>query len=277
MDEGLAVSSPRWTAAVVLAALVAVYWDLFGRMAHVWWNHEYAGHGMFVPLFSAVIAIGDRDRLSKFAERGSWRGLAVIALGLGLLRAGAALGSLLLEGLSVPVVVGGLVLLAFGARTLVRAAFPVAFLGLMVPLPQAVAEAVTIHLQVFATNVAGLVLRLFDIPFLRDGVVIELAGVTLQVAEACNGLRFLIGLVVLTLAFAQITQDRLWQKLALAGAAVPMAVMANAVRVAGISTAAHFYGPEALGSPHLLIGKVVWIGTIGGLVALGLGLRRLGA
>ena len=271
------MSANRWCAVLVALALAALYSDLFRRLAQLWWENDYAGHGMFVPLFSAVIATTERDRMREAANRGHWAGLIIIALGVAIFELGAAVGSLLVEGLSVPVAIAGLVMLAVGTGVLRLAAFPVGFLALMVPLPQQVADTVTIHLQMFAAGVAGVVLGLFDIPFLRHGVVIELAGVTLQVAEACNGLRFLVGLFVLTLAYAHLTQDRWWHKALLAIAAVPVAILANAIRVAGIAAAAHFVGGEAvLGAPHLLIGKVVWIGTIGGLIGLGLAMRRAG-
>jgi len=276
VDQGAIVRPPRWIVPVILLSLAALYWDFFGRIAQLWWNYDYAGHGMFVPLFSAVIAIGQYERLVASADRGRWAGLGIVVIGLGIFAAGTAIRSLVVEGLSVPVVVAGLVVLAFGVRTLREAAFAVAFLALMVPLPQPAVDAVTTHLQIFAAIVAGGVLGLFGIPFLRNGDVIELAGLTLQVAEACNGVRFLLGVVVLTLAYAEVTQRRLWRKAALAAAAIPAAVLANAVRVAGISTAAHFYGAEALGTPHLIIGKIVWIGTIVGLVLLGLAIRRVG-
>lgn len=271
------MSAKRFAALVIVITLAALYWDLFRRLAQLWWNYDYAGHGMFVPLFSVVIAAAERDRLRACATRGHWGGLVVIAFGVAIFALGASAQSLVVEGMSVPLAVAGLVMLAFGPYVLRLAAFPVGFLALMVPLPQHVADAVTIYLQMFAAGVAGVVLGLFGIPFIRNGVTIELAGATLQVAEACNGLWFLIGLFVLTLAFAHMTQDGWWRKAVLAAAAVPVAVVANAIRVAGISAAAHFVGAEAvLGTPHLVIGKVVWIGTIVGLIALGIAMRRVG-
>ena len=267
----------RWTAAGLTILLAALYWPVFTRMAGLWWTHEYAGHGMFVPLFSAIIAWTERDRLVAARDRGRAAGLVVVLIGVGILGLGRARQSLLLEGVSVAVVVAGLVLLAFGARTLRAAAFPIGLLVLMVPLPQEIVEAVTLSLQLFAANVAGWVLNLFGIPFLRTGVTLELAGATMAVAEACNGLRFLLALFVLTLAFAYITQTGVWRKAALAAAAIPVAILANAIRVASIAVAAQYAGADAaLGAAHLVIGKVIWLGTIGGLIALGLAMRRTG-
>jgi exosortase len=268
----------RWTAAALTLTLAALYWDVFVRMAALWWTHEYAGHGMFVPIFSAIIAWAERDRLRATADRGRPGGLLLVLLGATVLVLGRLGRSILVEGLSVAVVIAGLVLLAFGAGTLRAAAFPIGFLVLMVPLPQQAVEAVTLSLQLFAASAAGLVLSLFGIPFLRDGVTLELAGATLAVAEACNGLRFLLGLFVVTVAYAYVTQVGVWRKVVLSAAAVPVAILANAARVASIAVAAQYAGPEvALGTGHLWIGKVVWLGTIGGLLALGLAMRQTGA
>jgi exosortase len=270
------MNAKRWTAASLVIGLAVLYWGVFRQLVDVWWHYEYAGHGMFVPVLSLVAAIRERDQLREAATGGQWGGLLPVFLGISVLRLGAHLESLVIEALSVPVVIAGLLMLAAGAAALRHAMFPIAFLVLMAPVPQAIVDAVTLHVQIFAATAAGVAMNAFGIPFFRDGVMIELAGVTLHVAEACNGLRFLLGLFAVTLAYAYITQDGAWRKALLASAAIPVAVLANALRVAGIATAAHFYGAQAVhGAPHLVIGKVVWIGTIAGLMGLGLLLRRL--
>jgi exosortase len=277
VDEGEVMNPRRWVAACLAIGLVLLYWDLSRRLALLWWHYEYAGHGMFVPILSLAAAIRERHQLRDASNDGHWSGLVPLLLGIGVLRLGAHLENVVVEALSVPIVIAGLVMLTAGTTALRHAAFPIGFLVLMAPVPQPVIDSVTLHVQIFAASVAGAALNVFGIPFFRDGVMIELAGVTLHVAEACNGLRFLLGLFAITLAYAHITQHSAWQKAALAGAAIPIAVLANAFRVAGIATAAHLYGAGAVhGAPHLVIGKVVWIVTIAGLMVLGLLLRRVG-
>ncbi len=98
---------------------------------------------------------------------------------------------------------------------------------------------------------------------------------TLKVAEACNGLRFLMALLVLTAAFAQITQRTVGRKTALIAAAIPVAILANAMRVAAIVVGVHYLGPEAAsGTIHNWIGKGVWGLTLVPLVGLGFLLAR---
>ena len=176
------------------------------------------------------------------------------------------------------IVLGGIVHWIWGPSMLRAAAFPLGFLVLMVPLPYVVVAAVTLDLQRFAAGFAGRALSLLDVPFAQEGVTIELPALTLQVAEVCNGLRFLAALLVLTLAFAHVTQRTVTSKIVLTLSAIPVAIVANAVRVTGIVLAVQYIGPHAAsGVIHNSIGKGVWALTIAALVGLGLFLRRSGA
>jgi exosortase len=177
----------------------------------------------------------------------------------------------------VPIAVAGLVLWAVGPRALRVAAFPVAFLALISPLPRAFVAAVTSDLQLFAAWFAGGALDLLGVPSYLEGDVLQLPTITLRVAEVCNGLRFLTAILVLTLAFAQITQRTLGRKLALVAAAAPVAIVANAVRVTAIALATQYWGPAAAsGWIHHMIGKGVWALTLLPLIALGWWLGRRG-
>lgn len=269
-------AAPSWWrelgAAVVLAGLYA---PAVGDLVRAWQDNAYAGHGVFVPLFSALIAWIERDRLRAAFGPGHPAGIAVIGAGLALLALGTWTESLLVKGLSIAVVVAGLVAWSRGWACLRAAAFPVGFLLLMAPLPQAVVAAVTLKIQLFAAAVAVGMLRLLDLPVYQRGVVIELPAMTLQVAEACNGLRFLMALLVATAAFAQVTQRNVRRKITLFAAAIPVAIVANAMRVAAITLAVHWVGPEAAsGTIHNWIGKSVWGATLIPLIALAFVLAR---
>ena len=261
---------------LVVLVVATLYTPTLLAMAHVWWTDTYAGHGMFVPLFCVLVAWMERDRLRAAVGRGSAAGLVFLAVGFAVLGVGHAAGSLLLQGLSVPLAVAGLVAWSFGLRFLRHAAFPVWFLALMVPLPRPVVDAFTLDLQLFAASVAASALRLLDIPIHRVGTLIELPSLTLRVAEVCNGLRFLMALLVLTTAFAQVTQRTIPRKITLALSSIPIAILANAARVAAIGVGVHLIGPEAAsGTIHHWIGKGVWGLTLIPLAALGFLLSRI--
>jgi exosortase len=263
---------------VLVVVLAALYAPALAEIARVWWTDTYAGHGMFVPLFSALVAWTERERLRAAAGPGHPVGIAAIAAGVGLLVLGSLWGSLLVKGISIAVVIAGLVAWSFGLRCLRAAAFPIAFLLLMAPLPRPVVAAVTLQTQLFAAAFAAAAVRLFDLPVYQTGVTIELPAVTLQVVEACNGLRFLMALLVLTAAFAHLTQRSAWRKVVLVASAIPFAILANAARVAAIALGVYFVGPQvASGTIHHMIGKAVWALTLIPLIVLGLLLARGGA
>jgi exosortase len=264
----------RWIVPLLLAA---VYASTFRWMMRVWWWDAYAAHGVFVPFFSAHFLWVDRAGLRASAEGGDRRGWVLVGLGLAMLAGGWWQTSLLLQGLSSVVTVAGLVVAIFGPRCLRRGLFAIAFLVFMVPLPRWIVAAVTAELQLFAAIFAGAALSLLDVPFYRHGVMIELPALSIEVAEICNGLRFLTALVVLTVALAQMSQRTTRRKVVLALSAIPIAIAANAVRVAAVVMAAHYIGPEAAsGVVHNTIGKVVWGLTLVPLAVVGVLLRRGG-
>ena len=266
-----------FTRAFVLLVLAGLYYPVLAQMMQIWLTHQYAGHGIFVPLFSAVLLWMERDRLRTVPRTEDRTGLAVIFLGVGVLALGYWTDSLLIEGWSVVIAVAGAVLWCLGRQWLRVVAFPVGFLTLMVPLPRPLVDAVTLDLQLFAAGFSGWILRLLDIPVYLSGVVIELPTMTLEVAEICNGLRFLMALMVLTVAFAQVTQRGWLRKTALIVSAIPIAILANASRVAVIALAVHFIGPHAAtGVIHHAIGKAVWALTLAPLIAVGFALSRGG-
>jgi exosortase len=260
---------------LLILPVAGLYAPVFADMARAWWTHPYAGHGVFVPAFSAFLVLWHWDRIHAAAGRPNPAGILVIILALATLALGKSSGRLLVQDLSVVGAVAGAVLWTVGERCLRAVAFPVAFLVFMAPLPNAIVDPVTLHLQLFAASVAGLVLEILDVPFYQSGVEIVLPTITLNVAEVCNGLRFLMALVVLTIAFAYMSQRSLLRAVLLVASAIPIAILANAARVATIAVAVHYVGPQAAsGMIHHAIAKAVWALTLVPVAALGLALRH---
>jgi exosortase len=265
-----------WPLAVSLVTLA--YLPFLGEIVHRWRVDPYAGHGMFVPLYSAFLLWADRHRLGAVPRRRMPGGALVVVGALALLAAGWWLDTIMLQGLSLVAAVAGLVLWAHGARRLRAAAFPIAFLLFMMPLPRSIVDALTLELQAFAAGFAGEVLSVLGVPHHRFGITIELPRLTLEVAEGCNGLRFLMALVTLAAALAQSTQRTPARKVALVAFAVPLALLANAGRVAAVCLAAYYIGPQAAaGMPHHTIGKGVWALALTPLLLAAVVLRRRGA
>ena len=277
LAQRAAASAPvAWgLAAVAAAALAAVFAPLGPELLHAWRTNEYAGHGPFVPVYAAFLLWLDRERLAAAPRRLEPLGMLPALLGVAGFALGRAADSLTLQVGSLALALAGALLLCFGPRVLRAAAFPVAFLALMMPLPQAIVDAVTLPIQHFGAWLASTVMGLAGVPHHRSGIILELPNVTLAVVEGCNGLRFLMALVTLTGAFAQATLVRWQDKLLLTLAAIPVALTANAIRVTALSLAAYYVGAHAArGLTHHSIGKGVWAAAIVPLVVFGLLLRR---
>jgi exosortase len=260
---------------VIVVGLGLAYAPTAREMIRIWQRDTYAGHCIFVPIFSAFLLWSDRERLRNAAGKGSPAGVFVLLAGLALLVFGQAERNLTLQALSLVVTVAGATLWGFGSRCLREAWFPIAFLALSMPLPRAIVRACSYDLQLFAARFAAFVVTLLGTPIHRRGLFLELPSVTLEVAEICNGLRFMSAMLVLTVAFAQMTQRTAGAKIGLVLAAPPLAVLANGVRVVALALGAEYIGPQAVtGILHHSIGKVVWLLAIVPMVALGFILRR---
>jgi exosortase len=272
---GALVQTP-WIAAAAAVVLALAYAPLALDLWHVWRTDEYAGHGLFVPAYAAFLLWLERDRLRVVPKRSEPAGLLVVLLALALFGVGRAAAILGLQVLSLPLALGGAVLAAWGPAVLRAAAFPLGFLVLMMPLPRAVVHAVTLPIQQFAALFAGAALTLAGVPHHQSGIFIELPRIRLEVAEGCNGLRFLMALLTLSAAFAQATQRTTVHKAILVAAAIPVAILANDVRVATLALAGHFVGPHAaVGLTHHSIGKGIWAVALLSLGVLGVLLRRV--
>jgi exosortase len=156
-------------------------------------------------------------------------------------------------------VLAGCVLFLFGRDCLRVLAFPLAFLLLMIPLPAIVLNDLTLPLQLFASHTGELALRAAGVPVLRDGNVIELVGMRLDVAEACSGIRSLFALLTFAVTLGQFGNSSRLRVAALALATIPVAVVINGARIAGTGLTAHVWGSAAAtGVLHTLSGTVAF-------------------
>jgi exosortase/archaeosortase family protein len=112
--------------------------------------------------------------------------------------------------------------------------------------------------QFAASTTAEMALNAVNIPVLREGNVLVLPNATLQVAEACSGIRSLMALMTIGLVIARFAESRGLARIAIVLAAVPVAVLVNALRVAVTSAATYAFGPIALvGVVHEALGGVM--------------------
>jgi exosortase len=161
---------------------------------------------------------------------------------------------------SLVVLLAGLVLYRSGWRYLKGMAFPIVFLLFMIPWPAIILNALTLPLQLLAARLSTSSLQLMNLPVYREGNVIFLPHATLEVVEACSGIRSLVSLLALAVVFAYMTQRHVWKIAVLVVSATPIAIIANAFRIWGTGVLAHVYGPQAAeGFYHTFAGWLVFV------------------
>jgi exosortase len=247
-------------ALVVVGLLGAIYWDILFRLGQQWYVDPDYSHGFLVPLLSLYFVWERRRDLGSLRVSPSLAGAAVLALGLLMLFMGSVGAELYLQRTSVIVVIAGVVFLLLGSGFLRALAFPIAFLFFMVPLPAVVMNAIAFPLQLFAAQTAALCLFNLGIPVLREGNVIMLASTTLEVAEACSGIRSLQALLAIGTVYAYFSQSVMWKRWVLVMLSIPIAIVANAFRVSGTGILAHYWGPQAAeGFYHTFSGWIIFV------------------
>jgi exosortase len=187
-------------------------------------------------------------------------GLVLLAAGIAVLLAGLWGSELFLSRIALLPVIAGIVLFLFGWNHLRILAFPIAFLFLMIPIPAIIFNQIAFPLQMFASRVGEWAISAVGIPVLREGNVLVLAHTTLEVAEACSGIRSLVSLITLGIVYGYFMDQRTWVRVLIVASAVPVAILANGARVAGTGMAAHWIGKGAAeGFFHEFSGWIVFL------------------
>ncbi len=264
-DRHNVVASPvPWPTAVAVVGLTVSFLLLQGpaiaKLVSDWSFDPNYSHGFLIVPVALYFAWERRARLRAAAWQPSLAGLIIVLGSIATLIAGTLGAELFLTRVSIIGLLAGSVLFVLGRQHLRVLLFPLAFLLLMIPIPSIIFNQITFPLQLLASRFGEWTLQLLSIPVLREGNVIILSNTTLEVAEACSGIRSLVSLLALGLVYGYFSDPRTWIRVAIVMATVPIAIVTNGARVAGTGIAAHYYGPEAaLGFFHEFSGWLVFL------------------
>jgi len=276
MRNSSANRSLWWQAGTLLLLIGWLYSSILAHLVGQWWRDPNFSHGFFVPAFSLFVLWQDRPRLAAIRLQPSRSGLLILAFALSVLVVGVLGAELFLSRLSLLLVIAGLIVLFAGWKFFRALLFPWAFLILMIPIPAIIFNQITFPLQFLASRVASAVLPLAGVPVLREGNVIMLPDMALEVAEACSGIRSLLSLATLAIIYGYLLEPGKMIRVLLAMAAVPVAVAANSLRIVGTGLLIQYWDPDkAEGFFHAFSGWLIFVVSLAMLFILHRFLRML--
>lgn len=262
---------------LLLPLLAAVYWSIVPGMVGDWNNDPNYSHGFLVPLISAYFVYLKWPTLKTLPVVPSNLGLPVMVGSLLLLVFGFAGTEYYTMRSSLVFLLAGIVLYWFGWQVFKALALPLGFLLFMVPLPYIVYDALAFPLKLLVTQASVATLKALGVAVVREGNIIMFPQTVLEVADACSGLRSLMSLLALAVAYAFVAHKTLAKRLLLVLSAVPIAIMTNMFRVIVTGFLAQYYGAAvAEGFFHEFAGFVVFALAMALLLLFGALLGRVG-
>lgn len=226
-------------------------------------NDDY-NHGVFVPAICLFLVWQARHRISAVGIENSWWGLVIVSGGLFFYGIGELATLYVAQHLSLWIVLVGLVVGAIGMRAAREIVFPLAYLLTAIPLPNFLYAGLSSKLQLWSSTLGVGCLQLIGVTAFREGNVIDLGPVQLQVVEACSGIRYLFPLTSLALLCAYLFKDRMWKRIVLVLSSIPISIFVNGFRIGMIGLLVEWSGQGAAeGFSHFFEGVVLFVASLG--------------
>jgi exosortase len=240
-----------WTLGLFTLALVAAYWNMLTRTA-AYWNDDLYSHGWIVPAFAAYLLWMRRKPLTGVAASERWIGVGILTLSLVLRAAASYYDMAPLDRLSFVGALVGICQMVGGSNLLRWAGWPVVFLRFMFPLPAILEHGLLHNLQKMASIGSNWTLQTLGVPAVRDGSRIIIDELTLGVVDACSGLRMLTIFCALAVAMALLIDRPWWDRLVILLSAIPIALVANIIRITVTALLFTFFGQDQEWLNHLI-------------------------
>jgi exosortase len=270
LGSDLAVTTQRsrpYALWIKIGLVAGLMWTLFGTvlidMARDWWNEPAWSQGMLLPPLALYISWLNRDRTFSFPAVSDLRGLFWIACACSVFVLGKLASEFFMMRFAFVLLLFGLAWTFWGLPRLRTLSFPFLLLLTMIPLPVMVYNSLAAPLQLLASDLATRIAQGLGVSVFRDGNIIQLAGVSLGVAEACSGLNSLSALIVGSLLLGYLLCAKTFSRVALFAIAIPLAIGVNILRVAGTALLADYNQEFALGFYHAFSGWLVFVAGFG--------------
>lgn len=256
--------------------LLAVYAPALYDLVQDWWYDPNYSHGFLIPLVSIGLVWKKRELLASLPKSRDLRGLVLLAMAMALFIVANGAAEYFTVRFSFVLSILGLTLYLFGPAVVRATWFAIFFLLFMIPLPYVIYYAATFPMQALATKVAVGALNALGMNAIRQGNIIHITGHTLEVAEACSGIRSLVSLLALGAIYAYTSQKRFIAQALLFLSTIPIAVIGNVFRVLVTSIAVAAVTDQVTEEPlHSIMGLIVFVVAFILLFVFGAILRRV--
>jgi exosortase len=251
------------------AAAAGLYGSVIVGLVRQWLTDENSSHGLLLVAAALFVLYRRRSSLRALPADPANAGFLVLALALLVYGVGTLTGDVFILRLSLPFAAGGCVLALLGRAHARAALAPLGLLLLALPLPMVVVTYLTLPLQLIASDVAAEVLDTSGVFVVPQGNLLILKNLTLEVAEACSGLRSLVSLVTVAAVAGAVLSLSAARTVLLMAAAIPIAVIGNGFRVAATGFLATWFGEIAVrGVVHDLTGFAAFLVMCGAIIAV---------
>ena len=250
-----------WQGLLLVGVLILLYVSVLKLLIYQWYIDPDYSHGFLVPVLSAFLIWQRRDKLRLIPRQPSPWGMVIVAGSLGLLFLGSLGAELSMARLSMLGTICGLIVYFAGSKFLRAMAFPLAFLLFAIPIPTVVYNSIVFPLQFIASRFATRVLEIINLfPVMREGNVLVLPHMHLEVVEACSGIRSLMSLLALAAGYGYLVERSIPVRIFMIVAMVPLAIISNGTRVMITALMANYLGPKAAeGFMHEFSGWVIFV------------------
>ncbi|MDY6989602.1 MAG: exosortase [Thermodesulfobacteriota bacterium] len=229
-----------WLTVILVTSFVIAYFPVWRTLVLTWYGSEQYSHGFLVVPIFIYILLTKKDKLSETPVQPSLWGLGLVILSSLLYLFAHFAEIVTVSSCSIVLLLIGIVVYLYGARMLKELAFPLFFLLFMIPIPSQIYATLTIPLQLFVSKASAWLAMLWGVPLYREGNIIHLPDRSMQIVQACSGLRSMASLLALSvlLAYFMLRSNLLRVALFLSG--IPTAIIVNIVRVLLLVVVFHY-------------------------------------
>jgi len=239
---------------------IAVFYPTWQSLFKSWMSSDQNSHGFLIVPLSIYFVWRKRKDLKSADIRPSWVAFPLVLFSLFVYLVAQYAEILTLKPLAMIFFIGSSIFFIFGIFVLKICLFPLFFLLFMIPVPAQIYSSLAVPLQLFVSKIAVALASLCGIPITNEGNVIYLPRHTLQMIQACSGLRSIMSLLTLGLVIGYFSMKNNFLRIISTLFAIPIAIFVNILRVLFVIFAFYYMGYDLTrGTGHTALGIIIFI------------------